>query len=152
MRTFGGTSVPKGGCFATSVRKASRRLTQLYGDALAPNGLRPMQYCILAELAARSDSPTLSELAEVNGAGQIVTRPYTSAFVRDGYVALRIGAQMGRLDEPRRHKFREAFRHRRTAQEGSVSHYGAKWSEGLRVIVPTIAHDDPLGNLAECAA
>jgi hypothetical protein len=30
------TNVPKGKCFATSVRKASQRLTQLDDDALAP--------------------------------------------------------------------------------------------------------------------
>ena len=31
-------------CIATAMRKASRRLSQLYDDALAPSGLRATQY------------------------------------------------------------------------------------------------------------
>ena len=38
-------------CFATAARKASRRLTQFYDDALEPSGLRSTQYAILTELA-----------------------------------------------------------------------------------------------------
>jgi hypothetical protein len=52
----------KGGRFGTSVRNASRRLTQNYDDA--PIGLRSTEHSILAKLAGRSESPTLSELAE----------------------------------------------------------------------------------------
>jgi DNA-binding MarR family transcriptional regulator len=52
-------------CNATELRKASRRLTQLYDDALAPSGLRSTQFAILYELARRARKPpTLQELAE----------------------------------------------------------------------------------------
>ena len=37
-------------CFVGAARKASRRLTQFYDDALAPCGLRSTQYSILSEL------------------------------------------------------------------------------------------------------
>ena len=39
-----------GECFVGAARKASRRLTQFYDDALEPCGLRSTQYTILAEL------------------------------------------------------------------------------------------------------
>lgn len=52
------------GCNATALRKASRRLTQLYDEALAPSGLRSTQFAILYELARR-EPPTLQELADL---------------------------------------------------------------------------------------
>ena len=50
-------------CFATAARKASRRLSQFYDEALEPSGLRSTQYAILAELARSGEPPTLAELA-----------------------------------------------------------------------------------------
>jgi DNA-binding MarR family transcriptional regulator len=47
------------------MRKASRRLTQLYDDALAPCGLRSTQYAILTEIDRQSDCPpTMRRLAD----------------------------------------------------------------------------------------
>jgi DNA-binding MarR family transcriptional regulator len=157
MPISGKTKVKKGTCFATSVRKASRRLTQLYDDALAPSGLRSTQCSILAELASRSESPTLSELAEAMVSDRSSLGHTLRPLVRDGYVALRRGEADRRtqrvvLTNRGRQKFREGLRHWQTAQEAFVSLYGAKWSENLRAIVLTIAHDDRLGNLMEDAA
>jgi DNA-binding MarR family transcriptional regulator len=50
---------------ATATRKASRRLTQLYDNALKPCGLKSTQYAILAEPDRRSQRPpTIRELAD----------------------------------------------------------------------------------------
>ena len=52
-------------CNATALRKASRRLTQLYDAALERCALRSTQLAILVELANWStDPPTLAELAD----------------------------------------------------------------------------------------
>ena len=52
-------------CSATAMRKATRRMTQLYDDALASTGLRSTQYAILEELDRQVDAPpTMAELAE----------------------------------------------------------------------------------------
>src|SRR3978361_78947 len=52
-------------CFATAIRMASRRMTQLYDEALAPSGLKSTQLAILNEIAIRGLSPpTMGELAE----------------------------------------------------------------------------------------
>jgi DNA-binding MarR family transcriptional regulator len=47
------------------MRAASRRLTLLYDEVMAPSGLRVTQFNILSELERRmSEPPTVSELAE----------------------------------------------------------------------------------------
>ncbi|WP_318219159.1 MarR family winged helix-turn-helix transcriptional regulator [Streptomyces sp. SCL15-6] len=52
-------------CNVTAIRKASRRLTQLYDEALRPVGLRSTQYSILAELTANAGNPpTMRQLAD----------------------------------------------------------------------------------------
>jgi DNA-binding MarR family transcriptional regulator len=53
-------------CIVAAMRAATRRLTQLYDEAMAPTGLRVTQFHILSELDRRSaDPPTVGELAEV---------------------------------------------------------------------------------------
>ena len=53
-------------CIASAMRAASRRLTLLYDEVMAPSGLRVTQFNILSELARRaSEPPTVSELAEI---------------------------------------------------------------------------------------
>jgi hypothetical protein len=46
-------------CSATAMRKATRRMTQLFDDALASAGLRSTQYAILEEGLADSESPRI---------------------------------------------------------------------------------------------
>jgi DNA-binding MarR family transcriptional regulator len=62
------TSVSSGDlniCNCTALRKASRRLSHFYDNALAPAGLKSTQYSILSEISQRADSPpTMGELAE----------------------------------------------------------------------------------------
>ena len=58
------SSVGETPCSATALRKASRRLTQLYDAALDGCGLRSTQLTILVELAGRTGQPpTMAELA-----------------------------------------------------------------------------------------
>jgi DNA-binding MarR family transcriptional regulator len=53
-------------CIASAMRAASRRLTLLYDEVMAPSGLRLTQFGILSELERRaSEPPTVSELAEI---------------------------------------------------------------------------------------
>jgi DNA-binding MarR family transcriptional regulator len=52
-------------CNCSALRKASRRLSQMYDAALAPSGLRSTQYAILAEIDHfQRKLPTIGELAE----------------------------------------------------------------------------------------
>src|ERR1700754_2759041 len=52
-------------CSATALRKASRKVAQLFDEALAPCGLRSTQYSILVEISRHEgDPPTLQALAD----------------------------------------------------------------------------------------
>src|SRR6201990_812481 len=50
-------------CHCTALRKASRRISQLYDVALAPSGLKTTQRAILAQIS-RSEPTTVGALAE----------------------------------------------------------------------------------------
>jgi DNA-binding MarR family transcriptional regulator len=50
-------------CSNAALRRAARRLGQLYDDLLAPSGLRATQYSLLNQIA-RSGEPSMGELAE----------------------------------------------------------------------------------------
>ena len=50
-------------CNCTALRKASRRISQLYDAALAPGGIKTTQLAILAEVG-RSEPATVGKLAE----------------------------------------------------------------------------------------
>ena len=50
-------------CHCTALRKASRRISQLYDTALAPSGLKTTQRAILAQIS-RSAPTTVGALAE----------------------------------------------------------------------------------------
>ena len=56
---------PGGGsqCNCTALRKASRRISQLYDTALAPSGVKTTQRAILAQIG-RSEPVTVGALAE----------------------------------------------------------------------------------------
>src|ERR1700732_3926901 len=49
-------------CNCTALRKATRRISQLYDTALAPSGLKTTQRAILAQIS-RSEPATVGQLA-----------------------------------------------------------------------------------------
>src|ERR1700686_1481649 len=52
-------------CNFTALRKASRRVSQMYDAALAPAGLKATQFAILSEIERRADDPpAMRELAD----------------------------------------------------------------------------------------
>lgn len=50
-------------CTGAALRKATRRLSQFYDDALRPTGLRLTQYSVLSTLAYAGD-PSITDLAD----------------------------------------------------------------------------------------
>ena len=51
-------------CTCFRLRSLTRRVTQLYDQALAPSGLTVTQYSLLAHALRQGAAPTLSELAQ----------------------------------------------------------------------------------------
>jgi DNA-binding MarR family transcriptional regulator len=82
-------SSERGRCNCSALRKASRRISQLYDVALAPSGLKTTQRTILAEIG-RSEPTTVGSLAEA-----LVMDPGALAHTlkpleRDGLVRIKI--------------------------------------------------------------
>src|SRR6202035_6056836 len=104
-------------CNATTLRMASRRLTQLYDAALEPCGLRVTQLAILSELAHWSaDPPTLAELADALAIDRSSLGHNLRPLEREGWVVLGESAVDGRR------------RHIALTAKGK-----AKWREGVRL-------------------
>jgi DNA-binding MarR family transcriptional regulator len=142
-------------CVATAVRKASRRLSQLYDVALAPSGLRVTQYALLSELERRSKKlPTMHELADAMVMDRSALGHNLRPLERDGLIAL----EESKEDRRRRHvvitaqgraKHREAKRLWQTAQGRFEEVYGNSEAAGLRAILLAIAHEERLATLHE---
>jgi DNA-binding MarR family transcriptional regulator len=79
-------------CHCTMLRKASRRISQLYDVALAPSGLKTTQRAILAQIE-RSQPATVGTLAEalVMDAGGLAHT--LKPLIRDGLVAIGVDSQ-----------------------------------------------------------
>lgn len=137
-------------CCATAMRKASRRITQFYDDALAPSGLRSTQYAILAELDARAQCPpTLQELADALVLDRSALGHNLKPLERDGL----IGQQQSIEDRRRRlitlsAEGRATFEHAQDlwkhAQDHFLEVFGEDKACALRQTLLDIAYDDRL--------
>ncbi len=142
-------------CNATALRKASRRLTQLYDDALEPCGLRSTQYAILAELGRRSDDPpTMRELAHALVLDRSALGHNLRPLERDGWIALATSA----ADRRRRHVVITRAGHRlldaaRPRWQAAQRHFeavvGADDAARLRGLLEGIAQNERLARLAD---
>jgi DNA-binding MarR family transcriptional regulator len=146
-----------GECFVGAARKASRRLTQFYDDALEPCGLRSTQYTILAELGRFAGPPTLAELASALVSDRSAVGHNLRPLIRDGYVALEPGARDRRerrvvLTACGQSKHREARALWQAAQDEFLALYGKDHSKNLRTALLDIAYDPRLGRSESRAA
>jgi DNA-binding MarR family transcriptional regulator len=142
-------------CNGTAMRKASRRLTQLYDDALEPCGLRSTQFAILAELDRRSKAPpTMAVLANALVMDRSALGHNLRPLERDGLVALHEGV----ADRRRRHvvltaagkaRFREAKRLWQKAQDRFNAVFGKSKATMLRETLLGIAYDERLAQLRD---
>jgi DNA-binding MarR family transcriptional regulator len=139
-----------GECFVGAARKASRRLTQFYDDALEPCGLRSTQYSILSELIRFAGPPTLAELASALVSDRSAVGHNLRPLIRDGYLALEPGAEDRRerrivLTLQGEFKHREARALWQAVQDEFLAVYGKDQSESLRAALLDVAYDPRLG-------
>jgi len=87
-------------CTHTALRRAARRLGQLYDDAVAPTGLKATQAGLLAQIAVGHDAgdqgPTLQSLAERLAVSISALTHALRPLVRDGLIKLRPDSHDGR--------------------------------------------------------
>ena len=132
------------------MRKASRRLTQLYDDALAPCGLRSTQFAILCELAPRAKTPpTLQELADALVLDRSALGHNLKPLERDGLVGQQASAEDARrrlivMTPEGKKAFRRAEKLWRLAQDQFLLAFGEQPAMDLRLTLLKIANDDRL--------
>jgi DNA-binding MarR family transcriptional regulator len=123
-------------CSCTSLRKASRRISQLYDAALAPSGLKTTQRAILSEIG-RSEPATVGQLAEAlvmdGGALAHTLKPLE----RDGFVVVSIDPKDRRnrlisLTPAGKAKLAQSDKHWERAQRSFEAAFGSTESESLR--------------------
>ena len=87
-------------CTHTALRRAARRLGQLYDEAVAPTGLKATQAGLLAQIAvgdgADRQGPTLQWLAERLAVSISALTHALRPLVRDGLIELRPDSHDGR--------------------------------------------------------
>ncbi|WP_211192845.1 MarR family transcriptional regulator [Actinoplanes sp. TBRC 11911] len=135
-------------CYATATRKASRRLTALYDEVMAPSGLRSTQFAILGELA-HATSLTINELAELLVMDRSALGHSLRPLQRDGLISLdkdttdRRSVNVSLTREGRR-RFTKATVLWNAAQERVESALGLTQADRLRTKLLGIATDDRL--------
>jgi DNA-binding MarR family transcriptional regulator len=133
-------------CHCTALRKASRRISQLYDVALAQSGLKTTQRAILAQVE-RSQPAAVGALAEAlvmdSGGLAHTLKP----LIRDGLVATDIDPQdrrnrLIRLTPAGRKKLRETDVLWQAAQKGFEAGFRGVRSEQLRKAMRLLVSDD----------
>jgi DNA-binding MarR family transcriptional regulator len=137
-------------CSAMALRKATRRVTQLYDDMLKPAGLTITQFGLIAELLRRGENPpTVTDLAAAmvmdrSGLGHTL-RPLE----RDGYIVLAQDKEDGRqrsvvLTESGQKLYRKARALWEKAQRRFAEVVGQDEGANLHARLLAIAHDERL--------
>jgi DNA-binding MarR family transcriptional regulator len=132
-------------CSCTALRKATRRISQLYDAVLAPSGLKTTQRAMMAQIR-RSEPTTVGALAQAlvmdSGALAHTLKPLE----RDGLVSITVDAN------DRRNRLIALTRHGRAkltetdalwlgAQAGFESAFGRVESESLRAALHFLISD-----------
>ncbi|SHH76022.1 MarR family winged helix-turn-helix transcriptional regulator [Pollutimonas bauzanensis] len=133
-------------CNGAALRKATRRITQLYDSVLAPCGLRVSQRSILVHVD-RAGNPTMTDLARAMVLDRSALAHNLKPLERDGYVVQERDEQDGRSRRVRltplgRQKLTESTRLWRQAQKRFETAYGADRAAALRAALSDIYSDD----------
>jgi DNA-binding MarR family transcriptional regulator len=120
----------------TALRKATRRVSQLYDSALEPCGLRTTQRAILSHIA-RTGTPLLGELAEALVMDRGALTHNLQPLERDGLVEISIDPDDRRnrlvaLTSAGRAKLAESEPLWKCAQDGFEAAFGVAKSASLR--------------------
>jgi DNA-binding MarR family transcriptional regulator len=140
------TKANNGCCNCTGLRKATRRISQLYDQALAPSGMKITQRAILAQID-RSGSTNVGLLAQAlvmdSGALAHTLKPLE----RSGLIALEVDPHDRRhrlisLTAQGRDKLGETNALWAQAEKNFESAFGRAEAAALRTLLQTLISDD----------
>jgi len=119
-----------------ALRRAARRVSEMYDDALCATGLRATQFAILATLVA-SDGMSVNELADQLDLDRTTAGKNLRPLERDGLVAVTVSAKDRRsrvvaLTPSGRKRVGEAFPLWAEAQQRFEAANGRRKSRNLR--------------------
>jgi DNA-binding MarR family transcriptional regulator len=138
-------------CSATALRKAARRLSLLYDNALARAGLTVPQFALLTELARRGDvAPTVTELAAAMVMDRSGLTHTLHPLQRDGFIALAVNGRDARSRQVLLTVRGKALQQKAAAlwskaQKKFVEVVGVREAARLQETLLSIAHDERLG-------
>ena len=130
-------------CNGTALRKATRRVSQLYDAVLAPSGLRSTQRSILIHIA-RAGTPSMGELAAALVLDRSALAHNLKPLERDGFVAIvadptdRRSRLVG-LTDAGKAKLRETQDLWKDAQHRFETAFGSNRAQALREVLAQIA-------------
>jgi DNA-binding MarR family transcriptional regulator len=134
-------------CNCTALRKATRRVSQLYDSALEPCGLRTTQRSILMQIARAGSPPPLGELAEALVMDRGALTHTLKPLQRDRLVEIRVDPEDRRnrlvaLTATGRKKLEESQTLWTRAQQGFESAFGVAKSAALRQALEFVVSED----------
>jgi DNA-binding MarR family transcriptional regulator len=127
------------------MRKATRRVGQLFDDALRPCGLKATQHALLTQIR-HLEAPTIKQLADELVMDLSALGHTLKPLERDGYIAL-VGDPRDRrrkrvsLTPDGVAKLDEASRHWRVAQSRFDAAFGPRKAEKLRKALNLVASE-----------
>jgi len=134
-------------CNCTALRKATRRVSQLYDSALEPCGLRTTQRSILMQIARSGSPPPLGELAEALVMDRGALTHTLKPLQRDRLIEIRIDPEDRRnrlvaLTAAGRKKIEESTTLWKRAQAGFETAFGVAKSAALRQALEFVVSED----------
>jgi DNA-binding MarR family transcriptional regulator len=134
-------------CNCTALRKATRRVSQLYDSALEPCGLRTTQRSILMQIARSGSPPPLGELAEALVMDRGALTHTLKPLQRDRLVEIRIDPEDRRnrlvaLTAAGHRKVEESTALWKRAQAGFETAFGVAKSAELREALEFVISED----------
>ena len=133
-------------CNCSALRKATRRVSQLYDDALAAYGIKVTQRSILEHIAD-AGAPSVSELANAMAMDRSAMTRNLQPLVREGWVKALINPNDRRsryisLTSAGQAKLVETFDAWKTVQVGFEHAFGQQAAADLRATLKQIACDE----------
>jgi DNA-binding MarR family transcriptional regulator len=131
-------------CNGTALRKATRRVSQLYDEILAPCGLRSTQRSILVHIARGGGAPTMGELAAALVLDRSALAHNLKPLERDGLVVVAVDpadkrSRLIRLTREGEAKLAESTALWARAQHRFETAFGAEAARALRGSLAQIA-------------